>query len=144
VIRRATPADLPGLVALDRAVFGDHAYPALVLRQAFDALTVLVAGDPPVGYALASLEAGADDGWIWSLGVQADARGRGIARALLDAVERELAERGAAGVRLHVSPGNGPARRLYERRGYERVDFVADAFGPGEDRLILRLALRRR
>lgn len=142
-MRPAGPDDLDALADLDRRVFGDGAYPRFFFRQALDALGPLlwVAGQPVEGYALGSLQAGEDDGWIWSLGVAEEARGRGVAAALLDAVEAALRARGAVGVRLHVSPTNDGALGLYARRGYRRIDEIPDAFGPGGDRWVLRRAL---
>lgn len=147
--RRVTEAELPALAVLERMVFGDGAYPHFFFRQAFDALgaTLLVigeAGAPLGGYVLGSLGAGESDAWIWSLAVAPERRGEGLASVLLDACETALFDRGAVGVRLHVSPTNTPAIRLYERRGYLEVDFVKDAFGPGGDRKILRLVATAR
>jgi ribosomal protein S18 acetylase RimI-like enzyme len=61
-----------------------------------------------------------------------------LAGALLDALEATLFDAGADGVRLHVSPKNENALRLYERRGYVPIAHVPDAFGPGHDRFVLR------
>lgn len=141
--RRVTEAELQALTTLERAVFSEGAYPSFFFRQAFDALgaTLLVIGEPSAplaGYVLGSFAAGESDAWIWSLAVAPERRGEGLASVLLDACEMALFDRGAEGVRLHVSPTNAPAIRLYERRGYVEVDFVKDAFGPGGDRKILR------
>jgi ribosomal protein S18 acetylase RimI-like enzyme len=145
IARPVAEHELEALAELERAVFGDGAYPFFFFRQAFDALgaTLLVVGEsgaPLAGYVLGSLAAGEKDAWIWSLAVSPDRRSEGHARALLDACEQTLFERGAEGVRLHVSPTNTHALALYERRGYVEIDFVKDAFGPGGDRKILRRA----
>jgi ribosomal-protein-alanine N-acetyltransferase len=143
VARPVSERELEALTKLERAVFGDGAYPFFFFRQAFDALgaTLLVVGEPTTplaGYVLGSLAAGEKDAWIWSLAVSPDRRGEGHARTLLDACERTLFERGAEGIRLHVSPTNTHAITLYERRGYVEIAFVKDAFGPGGDRKIFR------
>ena len=54
---------------------------------------------------------------IHDLAVLPAARGRGVGKALLDAVEAEALKRGAAKITLEVLSGN-PARRLYAREGY--------------------------
>lgn len=141
--RPVSEPELEALAELERAVFGDGAYPFFFFRQAFDALgaTLLVVGDtdaPLAGYVLGSLAASEQDAWIWSLAVAPDRRGEGHASALLDACEQSLFERGAEGIRLHVSPTNTHALTLYERRGYVEVAFVKNAFGPGGDRKVLR------
>jgi ribosomal protein S18 acetylase RimI-like enzyme len=83
-----------------------------------------------VGYGLAHvMEAGETwlaDTWVTgrrvgeieSLSVLPDLRGAGIGSALLDGLERALANDGVTDLVLGVLPGNDAARRLYERRGY--------------------------
>ena len=57
-------------------------------------------------------------GEIESLSVLPDLRGAGIGSALLDGLERALADDGVTDLVLGVLPGNDAARRLYERRGF--------------------------
>ncbi|ERJ19020.1 Ribosomal-protein-alanine acetyltransferase [Salinisphaera shabanensis E1L3A] len=95
-----------------------------------------------VGYALLSVAVG--EAHVLNLCVAPDARGHGVADRLLDALiaqaEHECAER----VLLEVRPSNKAARRLYKRRGFQRI-----ASRPGyypspdgrEDALLLELAL---
>jgi ribosomal protein S18 acetylase RimI-like enzyme len=52
------------------------------------------------------------------LAVADEAEGHGVGRALMQATERMLRERGALTVSLHVFARNTRARRLYERMGY--------------------------
>lgn len=56
---------------------------------------------------------------INSIGVLPEAEGRGIARALLAAIEAWCREQGLTELTLDVYPGNERARRLYERSGFE-------------------------
>ncbi|MBU2665371.1 GNAT family N-acetyltransferase [Actinoplanes bogorensis] len=67
-------------------------------------------------------------------GVLPDARGRGIATALLDAVIGVARERGLPALSLSVEDGNS-ARRLYERAGFEVV-----GRNGGSDTMLLRLS----
>jgi ribosomal protein S18 acetylase RimI-like enzyme len=87
-------------------------------------------GSALVGYGLAHVMAAPDtwlaDTWVTgarvgeieSLSVLPDLRGAGIGTALLDGLERALADDGVTDLVLGVLPGNDAARRLYERRGY--------------------------
>ncbi len=59
--------------------------------------------------------------------VAPQARGRGVARRLIDAVARAMAEHGAARLELSVMPDNHRARRTYERSGFTLTD------SPGDD-----------
>ncbi len=55
---------------------------------------------------------------INGLAVDQEARGRGVATALLNAAAAEGTLRGARKISLHVHSTNTVARRLYERHGY--------------------------
>lgn len=75
-----------------------------------------VASGKIIGLCLAQMTGG--QGWIRSLGVRREARGRGLGRALLETAFRALYERGARTVELSVdadSPTNAP--RVYQRAG---------------------------
>jgi len=123
-IRRATPMDLPALLALERSAFTtDH----LSLRQYRQHLVsptaiVLVAVDKTglLGTALVFFRRESDLARLYSIAVAHGARGRGVGEALLAAVERAAFRRGARRMRLEVRQDNAAAMRLYERRGYSR------------------------
>ena len=68
----------------------------------------------------------------------AAARGRGVARALLAAVEREVAAAGGGQIRVETSEteGYGAARALYERAGYPLAATFADFYAPGDALLV--------
>jgi FkbM family methyltransferase len=68
------------------------------------------------GYAVPSL----------GIAVHPDARGRGVARAVMHHLHAEAARRGAPRVRLKVYPDNAPALRLYQSLGYQFPDRHAD------------------
>jgi ribosomal protein S18 acetylase RimI-like enzyme len=57
-------------------------------------------------------------GFIAYMAVEPLLRQRGIASALLAAVENEARQRGLPYMSLMVTEDNAPARTLYERRGY--------------------------
>lgn len=50
--------------------------------------------------------------------VVASHRGKGVAGAMFECVEREARRRGACKLTLEVLTGNEPARRLYARQGF--------------------------
>lgn len=86
------------------------------------------AGRAVVGYGVATLgydvEFAGHDAFITDLYVEHRVRGRGIGQALLDAMVRGLAERGAKAAHLMVRPENERARALYEARGFNAVPRV--------------------
>ncbi|WP_210528333.1 GNAT family N-acetyltransferase [Rubellimicrobium arenae] len=102
----------------------------------------LLAGDG-AGAAYLSPEPGPGVWNLLFLGVQPDARRRGVARALIAEVERRLREQGARMVLIDTStePPMEAARALYEALGYERVALIPDYWGPGDGKLTFWRAL---
>ncbi len=63
---------------------------------------------------------------LWGMWVDADRRGAGLGRALIDAAVRWAAERDAATVTLWVMRANEGARGLYERYGFVEQPYSGD------------------
>jgi ribosomal protein S18 acetylase RimI-like enzyme len=77
-------------------------------------------------------EASYDLYWVVT---QARWRGRGVAGLLCDAMESDLRERGATGIRIETSQleSYGAARGLYDRRAYREVGRIPDFYRAGDD-----------
>ena len=82
----------------------------------------LLAGDGPDGVAQVryrlSVWTGVEDCWLEDVFVADSARGRGLGRALVEAVVARARERGCKRVQLDVDADNAPARTLYEAVGF--------------------------
>jgi ribosomal protein S18 acetylase RimI-like enzyme len=76
-------------------------------------------------------------GYVWAVGVAADAQGRGVGGRLMDAAESEIFRSGP-NVFLLVNASNAAAHRFYERRGYRRVGELTDYVGPGLTEILYR------
>lgn len=63
-----------------------------------------------------------------------DARGQGVAGQLIGAMERDVAARGATGVRIETSQleSYGSARRVYDRHEYKEVARIPDFYRKGD------------
>ncbi|WP_348789082.1 GNAT family N-acetyltransferase [Leifsonia sp. NPDC080035] len=61
--------------------------------------------------------------------VRPEARGRGLASALLGAVESAAADAGVAVLRLETGPRQPAAIALYERRGYSPIPLFGEYIG---------------
>jgi ribosomal protein S18 acetylase RimI-like enzyme len=139
--------DLPELSRLDREVFGKHAYPYFMLRQLYDMyaqhLLVLDDGAGLRGYVLAGTTLRAERCWILGLAVAADGRGRGLGRMLMLEILERLRGEGVREVLLTVEPANVTAIVLYRSLGFVPAEpdegFRKAYFGPGEDRIVMRL-----
>jgi ribosomal-protein-alanine N-acetyltransferase len=90
------------------------------------------------GFVLARVAG--DEAEILTLAVAPSARGRGLGRALLQAVIRKLSDLGAASLFLEVGADNPAALALYAGLGFTRVG-MRKAYYRGGDALVLRLSL---
>ena len=140
-IRRATVADAPALVTIERHAFADP-WTETSFREALAAAwsfgLVAEVDDTVVGYLVAREAGGA--GEILNLAVDPPARRQGIARALLDAGLTTLRRRGAEEIFLEVRESNLAAQALYLGAGFRPVGQRARYYrNPLEDALVLRL-----
>ena len=80
-----------------------------------------------------------EDTDILNVCVAPEARRRGIARALMTELERQLRPRGAQRITLEVRASNEPAIALYRKLGYEQAGLRKGYYEkPREDALILQ------
>ena len=172
-LRPAENADLPAVLAIERAVFGEDAWTEEMLAAELagqDGTRCYVVaiempgtasgsergrapGSPEapgdtrgaavVGYAGLFAPGGAQ-GDVQTIAVRADRQGRGIGSALLSALISEAAIRGCREVFLDVRAGNAVARRLYRRAGFTDVGVRRGYYQPsGADAIVMRLKLRQ-
>ena len=88
-----------------------------------------------VGFAYAEPELYTNGAWnLRALAVQGAWRRRGVAQALLAALEAELRRDGARVLVVDTSdaPDTEPARALYRRQGYGEGATIPEFWGPGE------------
>ncbi|MDX6609756.1 MAG: hypothetical protein QOF85_1681 [Solirubrobacterales bacterium] len=94
------------------------------------AITVLLAGDPPLGFALfrirPSLWSKAGDAYLEELYVVPDRRGRGIGGALLDTAIEAARKAGADHFELTTGETDAEARALYESRSLTNREGTPD------------------
>ena len=88
------------------------------------------------GFIVVSMQ-GAFVGYIQSVAVREEWRGRGLGTALIESAERRIL-RDTPNVFICVSSFNAGARRLYERLGYTVVGELADYIVRGHSELLLR------
>ena len=105
---------------------------------------VLVAPDAGiVGYFVAM--AGADEMHLLNLTVAPEWQGRGLAQAMLDALEAACRERRVPTLWLEVRASNQRARSLYRRRGFaevgQRRGYYPAPHAGREDAIVMRAAL---
>lgn len=143
--RSATPDDIPAVVEIERASFGDPWSEGTfrdLLTLSHAIFLVATEGARPVvcGYVIAAVVAGEAE--VLNLAVARDARGRGLGGRLLDAGLGGVRERGAREVFLEVRESNAAALALYSSRGFSALTRRARYYrNPVEDALVLQRAI---
>ncbi len=142
-IRGATCGDAAGILECLRAAFGEYradytegAYLDTVLtaesvetRLSKSTVFVAVDGMQQVVGTVGCSQADEQEGHIRGMAVRPEWQGAGVARQLLQHVEKELRQRKCSRVSLDTTEPLRRAMRFYERNGYERSGKIADFFG---------------
>ncbi|AHX15281.1 GCN5 family acetyltransferase [Dyella jiangningensis] len=137
-VRRAELSDLEDLVALEESSFAIDRLSREQYRRHLDSETaqVLVASANHrrfLGTAVVFFRKGTKVARLYSIATHAEARGKGVGSALLEASEQLARRRGCKVLRLEVRTDNDAAIRLYERLGYDRIGRYARYYGDGAD-----------
>lgn len=119
--RPAAPQDLPALAVIHEEAFpGTYATARQLVEDEGRTTVVLEQDGEVVGYASAEVQADGE-GYLDFIALAPQARGQGLAGALLARIGRDvLAASAAASVNLTVTQDNRPAVRLYEAFGFVR------------------------
>lgn len=141
-IRRAQPADIPQIVAIERITFVDP-WDERTLQEslAYYPETFFVArsnGDL-AGFVAAGLENTGEEryGHIMNLAVAPGYRRQGIGQRLIRRLEQEFSLSGAGGAQLEVRLTNTGAQEFYRRLGYREVFQIASYYANDEDALVM-------
>ena len=146
-IRPAHARELEALLALEQRCFtGDR-----LSRRAFrrhlasprSALIVAERGGVLLGSALVLFRRDSGAARLYSIAVDARARGLGLGARLLAASEREARRRGANAMRLEVRPDNRAAVALYRAAGYEAFARIERYYEDGAPAMRFRKSLNR-
>ncbi|MGN6324384.1 ribosomal protein S18-alanine N-acetyltransferase [Pseudolysinimonas sp.] len=143
-LRRAEADDLDAIMAIERATFPEDAWSTSSMRAELAGPHghYLVAVDDEgaiVGYAGLLAPSGSRQGDIQTITVAEAARGRGIGRALMEALLAEADHRGVDEVFLEVRAGNAIAQHLYASLGFERIAVRPHYYQPdNEDAWVMR------
>jgi ribosomal-protein-alanine acetyltransferase len=136
VIRKAVLADLDQLVALEQRAFQTDQFSRRTFRylltRANAISLVYELDDRVVGYCVLLFHTGTSLARVYSLAVDPDYQGRGIARELMEAVEAHAIEHSCVALRLEVRVDGAAAINLYERLGYKKIGKVEDYYEDGQ------------
>jgi [ribosomal protein S18]-alanine N-acetyltransferase len=144
LMRDMTPADVPAVVAIERASYSvpwSEATFRGLLRRRDAELIVATMDDRVIGYAV--FWCVVDQGELGNVAVSAAARRRGVGELLVSEIIHRAAGRRVREVFLEVRPSNQTARRLYDRFGFTPVGRRRNYYQePVEDALVLRRPVR--
>ncbi|MGH3068508.1 MAG: ribosomal protein S18-alanine N-acetyltransferase [Streptosporangiaceae bacterium] len=149
-LRAMTPADLPAVLRLEAALFGDEAWSEAMLASELEGAEAsgryyLIAEDAGglVGYA-GLLSPGGSQADVLTMAVAQDRWGQRIGAMLLDSLVAEAARQGCTEVFLEVRVDNDRAQRLYRSRGFAGIGVRRGYYQPsGTDALVMQLSLPR-
>lgn len=139
-LRDMTAADLPDVLAIERASFStpwtEATFRGLLGRQDTELVVAAVEGRV-VGYAV--FWAVLEQGELGDLAVDRTWRRRGVAARLLREILDRATRRGTRELYLEVRASNQEAQRLYDRFEFATVGRRRDYYSsPREDALVLR------
>lgn len=142
MIREARLADLDEIEQLERECFPEPWNRRLIESElvAHNRINLVWSDDGAIlGYVLAMQVL--DDLHINKIGTTSQARRRGVAKGLMDAVAAVAHDRGGALISLEVRRANETARAFYESLGFN-VEYVRRNYYPsGEDALVMSRAI---
>ena len=138
-------ADLPELVRLEAQFPGDRLSPRQLrhhLGSPRAVWQVLALPDGRLlGYLLVLSHAQRVAARLYSLVIDLELRGQGLAARLLEAVERQLGQQGVPALRLEVREDNAAAIGLYHRRGFRLLGRKPGYYQDGAAALCMQLVL---
>jgi ribosomal-protein-alanine acetyltransferase len=145
-LRRATPADLDRIMALEEAIYPDDAWSPLNMAAELENphgyyLVAVDADDTIAAYAGLLAPMGTGQGDIQTVTVAPEARRQGLARTLLLQLLNEARRRGAQELFLEVRIDNEPAQALYRELGFEVLSLRKGYYKGGVDALTMKLVV---
>ena len=142
-VRDITRADLPAVLAIERASFSmpwrESTFENLLHRADTDSIAA-VEEERLIGYAICWTIV--DQAELGNVAVAPGGRGRGVGHTLVDAALRRARKRGAGECFLEVRESNQAAQALYAKCGFEPVGKRRRYYSnPTEDALVMRARL---
>lgn len=145
-IRPVASEDLDALYDLEKASFDSDRLSRRRLRHWIHAANrefmVAVEQDRLLGYGLVLFHGATNLARLYSIAIAQDARGKGIAAKLLQALETASVERQRFFMRLEVAKDNTAAIKLYESAGYVAFGTYEDYYEDHRDALRMQKIIR--
>ena len=145
--REPIALDIPVLVSYDKDLFPYSPWNSAQFKEEFAGIpttrhfVVAESDNTIVGYAGVFLPGSDIEADILTVGVVPEFRRRGIARRLIEDLEKWCVEHKAKAMMLEVETTNVSAFNLYQSLGYMKISVRMDYYGPGNDAYVMRKEL---
>uniref|UniRef100_A0A1M4DZV8 [Ribosomal protein bS18]-alanine N-acetyltransferase n=2 Tax=Nonomuraea gerenzanensis TaxID=93944 RepID=A0A1M4DZV8_9ACTN len=144
-LRPMTEADLPAVMAIERATFPLDAWSEGMMRGELAEMprtrhyVVVLVDDEIVAYA--GLAAAGDQADVQTIAVLDKHQGTGLGGAMLTELLAEAARRGAREIFLEVRADNPRAQAVYRHFGFEEIGTRRRYYDDGTDAIMMRRKL---
>jgi [ribosomal protein S18]-alanine N-acetyltransferase len=147
-LRGYAPGYLDAMFRLDEICFSEpFRFTRADMRRFAEApnaqVLLALADEELAGFSIVNVERsrGRRVGYLTTLDVAPNFRGRGLAGALMQQAEAQASAADCAAMLLHVFTGNKAAIGLYEKLGYERMQAATNFYGSGLGAWVYRKVL---
>lgn len=148
IIQQARPDDVGQLVALEQNLFMTDRRSRKNLAYLIRHATVLAAktrqDDKIIGYAILLSRKNSRKSRIYSLGVAAAVRNRGIGSKLVAVLEKAAGSKNCTSLVLEVGDRNRTAVKFYYRCGFKQVGFRYGYYEDGGHAILMDKRLKTR
>ncbi|MBQ9768360.1 MAG: ribosomal protein S18-alanine N-acetyltransferase [Lachnospiraceae bacterium] len=140
-ILRMTEADVAAVAALEKDNFSrPWSYDAFYKTLSDDNYIVLLAKEAETLLGYCVLLCTGEEADITNVCTRSEARGKGVATALMTELLEQGKKRGVAEYFLEVREGNTPARGLYQKMGFEEIGMRKNYYEePKEHAVLMKL-----
>lgn len=138
--RSATAADVPAIVEIEQASFGASAWSTnLVSNEVASERHIVLLSDDGQAYGAVSMAG--EDCDLDRIAVMPQARGRGLARVVLEELMDHARDLGAGRMLLEVAADNVAAIGLYESFGFDTISTRRGYYPGGVDAMVMEIML---
>lgn len=135
--------DLNSILEIEQTVFNTDSYPPFVIRQLFDISSdyfiIAKENNTILGYVIGGVNINEKKGWVLSLGVHKNARGKGLGKQLTEKLIALLKTKNINEIALTVYPDNNAAIKIYKDLGFTGDKILDNYFLDNEKRIIMIL-----
>ncbi len=140
-IRKAKKGDLKEIFRIEESCFQGDAFNkrqfSYLMHKANGEFLIVLKDDKVIGYLIILLRKNSSYARIYSLAVDPNMRGKGIAKELLKQAEIFSIKNRAIGIKLEVSENNLSAINLYKKNEYKSYNILSSYYSDGSSAIAM-------